>query len=482
MSLLLLNSIYRGDDFPKRGLVATWDASVRTSITDSGGEAVTWTDTFAGNVANRPGGVTGPTVDIEEQNGLHALGFVNADERWMEGDVVADIANNPFAIQWVFKMGDFLPIGEDIFLCIGGFHTVTGANVSAYLPGTRGKMDYLGGTGIGDPLPYGTLENDNWYSLLMSFDATGIDVYLNGIFLQRLTGDPFTDTSTTFSFGQDFDAGSVPSQFYQGAIGQVNIWSNALLKQEADLAQSNMLDKWAITPAVLPYTDINEMRWWLDASQEITKNLNVPLVATDGIIWIKERSLNQLQFDNSGPNEVQNNPDGLNTLTTMLFDGIDTLFDLPDSTHPVGNQAYSIVLLARMNVEDAGAIFLIASSGATNLVVSRSSTDLVRMGNSNDFIAGSGLDEGFTIITCTYDPAVGRKLYLNSLLVASDTFVASNIGVDSNRIGINSIFLDMAWAEGICVDFTFDQVQVDDYHAYLVNKWGTLFPIDTSTR
>ena len=132
----------------------------------------------------------------------------------------------------------------------------------------------------------------------------------------------------------------------------------------------------------------------------------------------------------------------------MVFNGSSQFFNLPDATLPIGNNNYTI--MARhdfVNIATLGGIISAGTNTANNalsLHVSNSNF-YQNIWWGNDVNAGT-YTKGNTV-TCSYNNTSGRNMYVNGVLVGSNSSLSKNTLSTNNTIGVLQ-YQSNSWLNG----------------------------------
>lgn len=129
------------------------------------------------------------------------------------------------------------------------------------------------------------------------------------------------------------------------------------------------------------------------------------------------------------------------TNSIINFDGITTLFDLPDGTVPSGSSNYTISLKHRTlstslvsNIIGGGTSFTSTGSNYISYVPPSAGTEGY-YNNWRNLRAGGGTYAINNKITAKFDNTVGRTIYVNGTSVATDALVSRSSTRINNSIG-----------------------------------------------
>ncbi|MEM7132885.1 MAG: SdrD B-like domain-containing protein [Chloroflexota bacterium] len=184
------------------------------------------------------------------------------------------------------------------------------------------------------------------------------------------------------------------------------------------------------------------------------------------------------------PTYRNNTTDNVNFNPIIDFDGNDR-FILPNGVAPVGTSSYNVIAVAK---ESSNAVHYLYGAGAAALnqgiaLGFGASGILNHPRHSNPF---STANNTYTLNTLAilgfrYPNTVGRQIYLNNRLVASDTDTASNIGANNRYVGashVNTLFLSGEMSEMIIYADSVTLADLQRIESYLALKYGITLSSD----
>lgn len=450
-----------------RGLEMWLDASDRSTITESSDVVQTWADKSGnGNNATKHASYNAPLTNQNTQNGKNVITFDSTNSEWLQANSIASLSSSSNTIAWVVRTSDLIALSKS-FVCIGGFHQ-SGSNRGAYFAQDEGSVTFSAAT-ENTVFPPGTTGANEWHVLVLSWNSTAVDVYLDGIFIDSVTVT--YAGANQFSIGQDWD-GATPSDHFDGQMAEILFYSRYFSRREARELCYNLMQKWNISEAIAPYYYASTINLWIDANRRQTIIKDVANLVSN---WY-DRGVNANNAtQTSSPSKPLWVDSQLNSMP-IIRAGPNDYMNLPDGTYPSANGDYTIYIVARSASVGNGAEFFHAGTSSINeaLLVRRNTDDNFNTNWWTNNLNAGKIDNNYHLMVSYYDSSVGRSHFLNGVNVGGDSQTSKNLATTAHQVFFNHVGVDCYMAEMI-VSTEADSVKKRRHlEHYLDTKWGGL--------
>jgi hypothetical protein len=443
------------------------DAADRSTLTLSGSNVLTWKD--KSRFGYDASAVGTPTFVSNKVNGYGGV-FFSTTNGWMIGNasntgtsltafVVADMSLNAMNDARILSLGT---VGSQDFDSALRTSCIIRNASTAQIRSFRNNVT-LGAVDISYDRPFiGT----------SVFTGTNNTLFRNG------TNGTTVVSSGTFgysNYGVGRDPGLVTTGRHVGHIYEVILYSQSLNNQAQTAIEGYLGWKWGIAAPLFNPTNIPNLVLWLDAAD----STSIALSGSNVTQWNDKsgRGCNATQVTSAR----QPTYDSI-TKQLKFARASSQYLDLPDSTLPAGNSAYSYFIVASFtqltsNLGLIGGGNHTISNGSFGVRSTGSRGVFVSWGTNNLNVSTSWLVNLRSIFETTYAPGGPRINYFNGGLV---TTIVDTPGVriqttSNNTIGVTSIAAGQYMNGSIREIIVYsNQVDTQDRHnieSYLMTKW-----------
>ncbi len=205
-------------------------------------------------------------------------------------------------------------------------------------------------------------------------------------------------------------------------------------------ARANLVnsDSWTIVDGGLDTT----VNLWVDADDSATLIESSPGVISQ---WTDKSTKANNATQTTVSDQPMFNATGLNSKPTIIFDGANDEFALPNSTIPAGNASYSIFAVFEP-VTSPGEVAIISSGNygltrqTTAITLRLSDNSMMDVWFASDYRTTANWANGTAnLVSSVYDNTSGRDMYVDGVFSANtngttDTDTARNNGTGNNKI------------------------------------------------
>ena len=248
-----VNAAVTGSPNGYENLLAWWDASDATTITESSGAVSEWADK-SGNGYDLDGTGHTPTTGTRTQNGLNVIDFDSASSDYFDGGDVLDLALNDRSVFAVYKMdtseGGSGGQGVIVKSLAGagdgrwGLTSLVSNTTMIYVDGGDRNASYTdGATDV--RVMTGQIDRTNEVvSLRKDGSAVGTDA------------TSWTDSDTNYNTAHSLLVGAYPDgtgtaplagYYLNGFVAELIVFEDIKTGTEIDEIETYLADKWGIT-------------------------------------------------------------------------------------------------------------------------------------------------------------------------------------------------------------------------------------------